>query len=114
SPIVRRPFIGASAPSPFKLAPLAADAEAKEYAAKPEDTTASFTFIVTNISTNVVVINRVQTSCGCTVAKLPSTPWKLDPGSNGPIQVTVDLRGKQGLISKSVTVESDSGYKSLI
>jgi mono/diheme cytochrome c family protein len=98
-------------PASAKPAPLNADANLKEYAAKPGDTNAHFTFNLTNISSAPVLINFVRTSCGCTVAKLPSTPWKLEPGSNGPIQVTVDLRGKLGTITKSVTVESDQGSK---
>src|SRR5438552_3056391 len=85
-------------PVPAKPAPLNADANLKEYAAKPGETNAHFIFNLTNVSSAPVLINFVRTSCGCTVAKLPSTPWKLEPGSNGPIQVTVDLRGKLGTI----------------
>src|SRR6185436_20949381 len=40
--------------------------------------------------------------------------WHIPPGTNGPIDVTVDLRGKSGTIAKAVTVESSAGSKSLI
>ena len=73
-----------------------------------------FTFWLTNVSTEVVSVNAVRTSCGCTVAQLPEQPWRIPPGSNGPIQVTMNLAGKFGSIEKSVTVDSTTGYKSLI
>jgi mono/diheme cytochrome c family protein len=93
--------------------PLVWDAEVKEYIAQPGDTNANFTFNLTNASPSEVTIERVQTSCGCTVAKLPSQPWKLAPGTNGQIEVTVDLRGKRGQFSKMVYVYSSAGTKNL-
>jgi mono/diheme cytochrome c family protein len=89
------------------------DAEVKEYVAQPGDTNANFTFKVTNASPSEVTIERVQTSCGCTVAKLPSQPWKLAPGTNGQIEVTVDLRGKRGQFSKMVYVYTSAGTRNL-
>lgn len=93
---------------------LAFDSEQKEYSAKPGEASAHLTFNLTNISSSEVLINRVTTSCGCTVAKLPEQPWHVAPGTNGPINVTVDLRGKSGTITKSVMVDSTAGYKSLM
>jgi mono/diheme cytochrome c family protein len=93
---------------------IAWDAESKEYNAKPGDSMASFTFYLTNVSAEVVMINSVHTSCGCTVAKLPEQPWHLQPGTNGPINVTVNLAGKSGTIVKSVTIDTSTGVKSLL
>ncbi len=90
----------------LKPLPLVWDAETKEYVAKPGETNANVTFNLTNTTPDEVVINQVHTSCGCTVAHLPVTPWKLAPGTNGQIQVTVDLRGKRGLLVKTITVYS--------
>src|SRR5258706_2723795 len=90
------------------------DAESKEYNAKPGEASAHFTFYVTNVSKEVVLVNSVHTSCGCTVAQLPEQPWHLQPGSNGPINVTVNLAGKSGTIVKSVTVDTSAGVKSLL
>src|SRR5207302_5887029 len=70
--------------------PLVADADVKEYTAKPGETNAQFTLTLTNASTNAVTINDVRASCSCTVAKLPSRPWVLEPGTNGQVHVTVD------------------------
>jgi len=93
---------------------LAWDAESKEYSAKPGEPSAHFTFNLTNVSKEVVLINSVRTSCGCTVAQLPEQPLHLAPGTNGPINVTVNLAGKSGTIMKSVTVDSTAGVKSLL
>jgi hypothetical protein len=90
------------------------DSESKEYSAKVGDTTAHFTFYLTNVSKEVVMVNSVRTSCGCTVAQLPEQPWHLAPGTNGPINVSVNLAGKSGTIVKSVTVDSSAGVKSLL
>src|SRR4051812_32529412 len=93
---------------------IAWDSEMKEYHAKVGDSMAHFTFYLTNVSKEVVSINSVHTSCGCTVAQLPEQPWRLQPGTNGPINVTVNLAGKSGTVVKSVTVDSTAGVKSLL
>jgi mono/diheme cytochrome c family protein len=89
-------------------------AESIDYNAKPGEQSAPFTFIVTNVSDTEVSINSLRTSCGCTVAQLPTTPYKLAPGSNVPINVTMDLRGKSGSVTKTVSVDSSAGFKSLL
>ena len=124
APLVRLgpAYLPAPAPAPVAPAPtqvtnpgaLVYDAEQKEYTAKAGETVANFTFYLTNISSSEVLVNRVNTSCGCTVAKLPEQPWHMVAGTNGPINVTVDLRGKSGTLLKSVTVDSTAGVKSLL
>ena len=112
-----QPVIPQFPPGANPYAPLTAltwDAERKEYTTEPGDTHANYTFWFTNTSDKEVIINAVRTSCGCTVAKLPATPWPIQPGTNGPIEVSIDLRGKSGTITKSVTVESSAGVKALI
>jgi mono/diheme cytochrome c family protein len=89
------------------------DAITKEYTAKPGDLAAKFTFSLTNVSKTNVVINWVKPSCGCTVAKLPPTPWTLAPGESGNIDLSVDLRGKFGALSKYVSVDSTAGQRLL-
>ncbi len=80
-----------------------------QYQAKAGETEAKFKFGLTNVSKEVVTIAGVHTSCGCTVAQLPSQPWVLQPGDHGDIGVTVDLRGKMGNLVKTVTVTSSVG-----
>jgi mono/diheme cytochrome c family protein len=104
------PVVAMATADPY---PLKWDAELKEYASKPGEMTAPFTFWLTNVSSAEVLIKSVRTSCGCTVAKLPAQPWHIPPGGTGPIDVTVNLAGKGGTISKGVTVESTVGIKML-
>lgn len=95
-------------------AALVWESEFKEISTKAGDASANFTFWFTNASASEVTINSIRTSCGCSTAKVAALPWKVAPGTNGPIEVSVDLRGKQGAISKAVTVDSTAGVKSLL
>ena len=88
---------------------LAWDAERKDYKAELTDTNAHFTFWLTNVSKEPVLVHRVRTSCGCTAAQLPETPWSIAPGASGPIKVTMDLRGKRGSVTKAVMVDTTAG-----
>ena len=88
---------------------LAWDAKQKTYRAKRGEDSASFVFNVTNVSPAEVVIETTATSCGCTVAELPADPWKLPPGGHGRIEVTMDLNGQNGAVSKEVTVFTSKG-----
>ena len=104
-----------TAPPPTQPASfLAWEADAKNYDAQPGELTARFTCYVTNVSREVVVIREVKRSCGCTEAKLPAQPWAMSPGTNGPIVATIDLRGKTGRLTKTLTVESSAGSKVLL
>ncbi|MFO1460296.1 MAG: DUF1573 domain-containing protein [Verrucomicrobiota bacterium] len=70
---------------------------------------ASFTFSVTNRSTDTVTISYINTSCGCTAGKLPTSPWVLKPGEGGFIDVTMDVTGKLGTVNKTATVVASTG-----
>ena len=89
------------------------DADSKECTLKPGESSVAFTFVATNVASCEVLINSLHTSCGCTVAQLPATPYKLAPGSNVTISVSMNLAGKTGRITKSVSVDSTVGIKPL-
>ena len=89
------------------------EATSKDYEATTNETMAHFTFSVTNVSAADVVILGAHPSCGCTVAQMPSSPWRLMPGASGQIQATTDLRGKRGVLNKFITVESSVGRQLL-
>lgn len=106
------------APPPATAAPklldlLVWDAVLKEQSPLPGQATADFIFSVTNPSESEVIIDRVQTSCGCTVAKLPSQPWILAPHTNGQLAVSVNLANKSGTLFKTITVISTNSQKIL-
>jgi len=89
-------------------------ADRQRFEAQPGELLARFTFYVTNISDETVIITNLVRSCGCTEAVMPAQPWVLAPGTNGPIQATIDLRGKSGMITKQLTVQSSVGWKVLV
>lgn len=90
------------------------DAVSKTYNAKSGETNALLKFGVTNVSTAEITINSVRTSCGCTVAKLPTLPWRLAAGANGEVEVNVDLRGKRGTLNKTISVDTTAGFTLLV
>jgi len=104
----------AQVPVPTPVEPLVFDQMLKDYTPKMGETNAHFTFSLTNVSSSEVVINNVRTSCGCTVANLPSKPWRLPAGASGEFGVVVDLRGKFGTLVKSVFVDSSIGTNAML
>jgi cytochrome c553 len=89
--------------------PLAWDATSKHYDAKRGETNAFFIFNLTNVSFSPIVVNAVRPSCGCTTPKLPPLPWQIAPGANGQMEIQVDLRGRQGLLRKTISIETSDG-----
>jgi len=90
------------------------DSEMKEVQAATNQAVARFSFSVTNVSPNEVVINDVVPSCGCTLVSLPHRPWRLAQGESGQVEVEIDLVGKSGLLIKTLSVRSSLGVKDLI
>lgn len=102
---------GAIGPLPPNI--LVWDSELKETTVKAGEPLAQYVFSFTNVSPSDVSITYVQTSCGCTVAQLPALPWKIATGTGGQIPVTMNLAGKNGVIFKTITVNTDKGWKML-
>lgn len=82
----------------------------KETSPAPGQAFADFTFNVTNPADSEVVINNVQTSCGCTVAKTPPRPWHLAAHAHDSMTISVNLVAKTGTFSKTITVWA-GGYQ---
>jgi mono/diheme cytochrome c family protein len=89
------------------------DGLVKEVNLKPGETSGHFAFTFTNTSPDAVVVTYVRTSCGCTVPKVPTLPWTIPPSGQGTFEVVLDARGKNGVVSKTVTVETSAGYRYL-
>ena len=60
-------------------------------------------FRLVNIGDDPVSITRVQTSCGCTTAKLPR--HSINPGDTAVIAVNYDPTGRPGKFEKKVIVK---------
>ena len=85
------------------------DAVAKAHNAKPGEQDIGFEFRFQNKTGGEVRIKRADSSCGCTVARLPNLPWIITAGQKGGIPVTMDIRGKSGVITKTITIVTDKG-----
>lgn len=81
---------------------------------KPGERYSNFKFWFTNTASEDVQIIRARSSCFCTVVKLPSTPWRILAGTNGSIDVQMDLAGKSGEVTKMVTIDSTAGRQQLL
>ena len=92
---------------------LVLDAASKQQTVKPGQESCVFVFAVKNVSKSPITIVQVRTSCGCTVATLPSKPWTIAPGAGGEIKLTLDLRGKTGTVSKEAIIDTPTGFKNL-
>lgn len=62
-------------------------------------------FVFTNTGDAPLVIERVSSSCGCTIPKKPEAP--IQPGEKGVIEVKYDTN-RVGPIRKTVTVYSNA------
>lgn len=92
---------------------LAWDGLVKELTLKPGETRGRFHFSFTNTSPDDVTIAYVRTSCGCTVPKVPTLPWTIPPSAQATFDVELDARGKSGVVTKTITIESSAGYRYL-
>ena len=92
---------------------LAFDAELKQASVIKGEAQAHFAFNLTNVSQQPVIIDAVNASCGCTAAQLPQVPWTLKPRENGQIQVTVNLPPVVEKTTKTITVITPQGVKTL-
>jgi mono/diheme cytochrome c family protein len=104
-------------PSPTAAAkprhPLVWDAMEKTLRPKLGETSAAFQYTVTNTSDKPVTIDQIRPTCGCTIAEMPRSPWVLAPGETGTFVGTIDLREKEGTLSKALFVNSSAGTQML-
>lgn len=89
------------------------DTTRKDVHPEPGSDKVDLFYKITNPTKKPITITSILPSCGCTAAKSPQLPWTLNPGKSDALNLTVDLRGKSGVISKSVTVFSTAGRKFL-
>ncbi len=106
--------VPATSAAPAPATGLVWDAILKEATPKAGEMDIPFTFAVTNKGTNRITIERVEASCGCTVAEIPSEPWPLDPGQGGLLKVEFDARNKSGTLTKTLLVYTSVGPKTLM
>lgn len=91
---------------------LTFDANEKRLKTSPGDKEAKFLFTAMNSTDKPVIIEDVQTSCGCT-SVVKKSPWVIGPGKSDTLEIRMDLLGRQGIVTKSVYIFTDSGVQTL-
>ena len=66
----------------------------------------SYSFKFTNSGGSDILINKVSTSCGCTVGNYPKIPIK--PGKSGSIDVTFNSYHKKGHQNKTIAIMANT------
>lgn len=69
------------------------------------------TFIFENTGNTPLEIQRVRSSCGCTIPKKPEVP--IAPGDKGEITVKYDTN-RVGVFRKTITVNTNVSSKAII
>ena len=70
-----------------------------------EGTIVEYTFSFLNRGKEILKINDVRTSCGCTAALVSSE--KLKPGAEGTLKVELDTKNRSGKMSRTITIQSN-------
>lgn len=78
----------------------------------PEGPNAECDFVFENVGSQPIVISNAAGSCGCTVPTWPKEP--IMPGKKGTIHVSYNTNGRQGMISKVVTLTSNAEQQQLV
>lgn len=73
------------------------------------DITHEFEF--SNVGKSPIFIRNASAGCGCTVADWPHEP--VAPGATAKVKVTFHTKGRPGLASKVVTIDSDAQQQSM-
>ena len=68
-----------------------------------QDSDGSWYFVFKNVGKQAIVINRVRSTCGCTIPEWPREP--VEPGSSGQITVKYNT-ALTGTFLKSIYVYS--------
>ncbi|BBM83081.1 DUF1573 domain-containing protein [Candidatus Uabimicrobium amorphum] len=72
----------------------------------PDNKKIDMVFTITNNSNSTVVIEKVETSCGCSSAY--PTPSEVSPAGTSKIKANLDPRGKKGYSSWQIKVFTNS------
>ena len=68
-------------------------------------------FKFTNVGSKPLIINKVYSSCGCTIPKKPEKP--ILPGESGSIDVEYDTK-RTGAFQKAITVNSNAVNSNIV
>jgi len=109
--VQQQPPAAAPAPDPdageFKF-----KEETHDYGEVPEGPLAETDFEFKNVGKKPILITEAHGSCGCTVPSWPHEP--ILPGKKGVIHVAYTTQGRQGMIMKEVTINSNAKQSPMV
>lgn len=79
--------------------------ETHDFGKIPQGTPVSHEFTFTNTGSEPLIINKIESTCGCTVPEYTKTPIK--PGETGKVKITFDAAAASPF-SKMVTIRSNA------
>ena len=90
----------------FKAPKIAFTQEVHDFGKVPQGPQVQYNFKFTNRGNAPLVIEKVQTSCGCTGATIGDKK-EYGKGETGEIQVTFNTQGREGVQEKTLLVYSN-------
>jgi len=101
--------LSAASPAAASGAPaqprLKFEAEKHDFGKVKQGQSMTYEFVFENLGDAPLVIEKVETSCGCTAALLSEK--NIAPGKKGKIKTTFDTQGYGGRVTKFIFVESN-------
>jgi hypothetical protein len=82
------------------------DSTSRDFGRIPEGRKLDVAFRFKNSGTKPLIIERVQPSCGCTVAEQPEAP--IMPGGTGEIKASFNSEGRVGINHKKLYVYANT------
>lgn len=92
-----------AAPGTFPV--ISCDQPTFEFGSRDNSEKVDHTFVIKNTGTGVLNIGKVKPACGCTLADIKKKV--LMPGETTEIKASLSLKGRRGLQTKTITVNSD-------
>ncbi|MGI4735092.1 MAG: DUF1573 domain-containing protein [Janthinobacterium lividum] len=107
NPTIDNPNVASDTEAPNPNAPVMTFAESQfDFGDIQSGSKVQHTFSFTNTGKTPLLIADATASCGCTTPNWTKEP--IAPGAKGTLDVQFDSKGKQGLISKQVSVRSNT------
>jgi len=103
---------GTSLPAGGELGEISFREYEHDFGKVTEGEKVAYIFSFENKGPGTLVINSASTSCGCTVTKFERNP--IPAGNKGSLEVVFDTGGRNGLQTKTITVQSNSREKVVI
>lgn len=107
NPTIDNPNVASDTEAPNPNAPVMTFAESQfDFGDIQPGSKVAHTFAFTNTGKTPLLIADATASCGCTTPNWTKEP--VAPGAKGTLDVQFDSKGKQGLISKQVSVRANT------